>query len=401
MTSDFFKYQAQTTPYASGMEVASASGNTILDTSGNSYIDMVAGVGALPLGHCHPAVVKAIQEQAACYMHVMVYGEYAQAPAVNLCKKIASLLPAPLDMTYLVNSGTEAIEASLKLARRVTGRSQIIAMKNAYHGNTLGSLSLMDYEERKAPFRPLLPGIDHISFNCFQDLSRITRNTAAVILETIQGGAGFIVPNRHWLQELEKRCKKMGALLILDEIQPGIGRTGTMFHFTQHDIIPDVVVTGKALAGGMPVGAFTASREHMEQLMDNPILGHITTFGGHPVIAAAALATLDSIEQEGLMEQVRLKELRFRESVQSTNIVELRGTGLMLAAMLPCDRFTNDIVATCHRRGVIFFTLLYEKRAVRITPPLTITLEEIDTACRVLVEVVDHFYTQKKEIKAC
>jgi len=393
MTEDFFTYQAQTTPFASGMEIAYASENTITDVHGNQYIDMVAGVGALPLGHCHPAVVRAIQEQVAKYMHVMVYGEYAQAPAVALCKKIASLLPAPLDMTYLVNSGTEAIEASLKLARRVTGRSQIIAMKNAYHGNTIGSLSLMDYEERKAPFRPLLPGIDHISFNCFQDLSRITSKTAAVIIETIQGGAGFIVPNTYWLQELNNRCKKVGALLILDEIQPGIGRTGTMFHFTQHDIVPDVVVTGKALAGGMPVGALTASRAHMEQLKDNPILGHITTFGGHPVIAAAALATLESIEREGLMEQVGLKEARFRESLSSKNIVELRGTGLMLAALLPDARFTNDIVAECHRRGVIFFTLLYEKRAVRITPPLTITLAEIERACRILREVVDEYYT--------
>lgn len=392
MTTDFFKHQAQTTPFASGMEVARAHNNVIIDTAGNTYIDMVAGVGALPLGHCHPAVVKAIQEQAANYMHVMVYGEYALEPAVQLCKKLAALLPDPLTMTYLVNSGTEAIEASLKLARRVTGRSQIIAMKNAYHGNTIGSLSLMDYEERKAPFRPLLPAIDHIKFNCFQDLQYITARTAAVILETIQGGAGFIVPNTYWLQALEKRCKQVGALLILDEIQPGIGRTGTMFHFTQHHIIPDVVVTGKALGGGMPIGALTAAREHMEQLKENPILGHITTFGGNPVIAAAALATLNAIEQEGLMEQVRLKELRFRESLISTNIKEVRGTGLMLAALLPDAQFTNDIVATCHKRGVIFFTLLYEKRAIRITPPLTITLDEIERSCAILVEVIDSYY---------
>ncbi len=401
MNTDFFKYQAQTTPYASGMEVASAIENVITDVSGNNYIDMVAGVGALPLGHCHPAVVKAIQDQAATYLHVMVYGEYAQSPAVALCKKLAALLPPPLEMTYLVNSGTEAIEASLKLARKVTGRAQIIAMRNAYHGNTMGSLSLMDYEERKAPFRPLLPAIDHISFNCFPDLSRITTKTAAVIIETIQGGAGFVTPNTFWLQELSMRCKKTGTLLIVDEIQPGIGRTGTMFHFTQHNIIPDIVVTGKALAGGMPIGALTASRAHMEQLMDNPILGHITTFGGHPVIAAAALATLESIEQEGLMEQIGLKELRFRESLQSKNIVEIRGTGLMLAAMLPDDRYTNQIVTACQQRGVIFFTLLYEKRAVRITPPLTIRMEEITHACRILVEVVDAFYGHGEDDETC
>lgn len=392
MTKDFFTYQAQTTPFASGMEISHASGNHIYDSAGNAYLDLVAGVGALPLGHCHPAVVTAIQQQAASYLHVMVYGEYAQQPAVELCKKLAAHMPAPLEMTYLVNSGTEAIEASLKLARKVTGRSEIIAMKNAYHGNTIGSLSLMNYEERKAPFRPLLPDIRHIGFNCFPDLVHITNSTAAVIIETIQGGAGFIMPNTYWLQALRNQCHKVGALLILDEIQPGIGRTGTMFHFTQHDIIPDVVVTGKALGGGMPIGALTASRSHMEQLKQDPILGHITTFGGNPVVAAAALAVLNVLESSDIMDQVGLKETRFRESVTSKNILQLRGTGLMLAAILPDDRFTSAIVTECHRRGVIFFTLLYEKRAIRITPPLTIALEEIEHASHVLCSVVDEFY---------
>lgn len=392
MKDDFYQYQAQTTPYAPGMEISHASGNYIYDTAGNKYLDMAAGVSALPLGHCHPAVTAAIKKQVDRYMHVMVYGEYAQDPAVQLCKKLASLLPDPLETTYLVNSGTEAIEASLKLARRVTGRSQIIAMKRNYHGNTMGSLSLMDYEERKAPFRPLIPDIEHINFNCLQDLKRITHRTAAVIIESIQGGAGFKIPSNLWMQELRKRCDATGSLLIVDEIQPGVGRTGTMFYFTQHNIVPDMVVTGKGLAGGLPIGALTSSKAHMEHFKAAPMLGHITTFGGNPVIAAAALATLTAIEQGGYMAQMRDKELRFRESLQHKNIVEVRGKGLMLIALLPDDRFTAQIVEECRKRGVIFFLLLYEKRAVRITPPYTIDFSEIDHACNILLEVIDEFY---------
>ncbi len=392
MKSDFFTYQAQTTPYASGMEISHASGNYIYDVDGNSYLDMVAGVSALPLGHCHPAVTTAIKDQVDRYMHVMVYGEYAQEPAVELCKKLASLLPDPLETTYLVNSGTEAMEAAMKLARRVTGRTELIAMHNAYHGNTTGSLALMDYEERKAPFRPLMPAVTFIKFNCHATLNRITDRTAGVILESIQGGAGFIIPSHSWMKALRKKCTDTGALLIVDEIQPGFGRTGTMFYFTQHDIIPDMVVTGKGLAGGLPIGALTTSKPHMEQFKEQPMLGHITTFGGNPVIAAAALATIDTMENSELMEDVKLKELHFRESLIHPNIKAIRGTGLMLAAMLPDDRFTASIVEECRKRGVIFFLLLFEKRAIRITPPLTITLAEIDHACAILKDVISEFY---------
>ncbi len=392
MKTDFFKYQAPTTPFAPGLEIKRAAGNYIYDQQGKKYLDMVAGVSALPLGHCHPAVVQAIQKQAATYMHVMVYGEYAQAPAVLLCKKIAATMPPALDMTYLVNSGTEAMEAALKLARTVTQRSEIVAMNNCYHGNTLGSLSLMNYEERKAPFRPLLPDIKNIQFNCLRDLSLITEKTAAVVIETIQGGAGFIMPHPRWLQALRERCTAMGALLILDEIQPGVGRTGSMWHFSKYGIVPDAVITGKGLAGGMPIGALTARTAHLEYFKKAPILGHITTFGGNPVIAAAALATLTQIEQEGLMEQVRDKELRFRESLTSPYIKEVRGTGLMLAAILQDDQHTAAIVDRCREKGVIFFLLLYEKRAIRMTPPLTITQGEIDHACHVLQETILEFY---------
>ncbi|MEN8815552.1 MAG: aspartate aminotransferase family protein [Nonlabens sp.] len=392
MKNDFYHYQAQTTPFAPGMEISHAKGNYIYDKTGRKYLDMVAGVSALPLGHCHPAVTNAIKKQVDSYMHVMVYGEYAQEPAVELCKKLASLLPDPLETTYLVNSGTEAIEASIKLARRITGNSQIIAMKKAYHGNTMGSLSLMDYEERKAPFRPLLPDISHINFNCLQDLKLITKQTAAVIIESIQGGAGFKIPSKIWMQELSKRCKETDTLLIIDEIQPGIGRTGSMFYFTQHHIVPDMVVTGKGLAGGLPIGALTTSNKHMSYFKKAPMLGHITTFGGHPVIAAAAVATLEAIEQGKFMEEMLGKELRFRESLQHKNITEIRGKGLMLIALLPDDQFTSQIVDECRNRGVIFFLLLFEKRAIRITPPYTVSDSEIEFACQTLLEVTELFY---------
>ena len=263
MTEDFFKYQAQTTPHPLAMEISHANGSYIYDTNGKAYLDFVAGVSACSLGHSHPKVINAIKTQLDKYMHVMVYGEYIQKPAVDLSKLIAKYLPEPLETTYLVNSGTEAIEGSLKLARRYTGRSEIIAAKNAYHGNTMGSLSLMDYQERKRPFLPLIPNIKHIAFNCEWCLNEITEHTAAVILETIQGGAGFIEPFNNYLNKVQKRCNAVGAVFILDEIQPGIGRTGKLFGFENYNCQPDIVVTGKGLGGGLPIGAFTASKKIM------------------------------------------------------------------------------------------------------------------------------------------
>ena len=250
---DFFKYQAQTTPHPLAMEISYAKGSYIYDVDNNAYLDFVAGVSACSLGHCHPKVVEAVKDQVEKYLHVMVYGEYIQKPAVDLCKLLASHLPDPLNTTYLVNSGTEAIEGSIKLARRYTGRSQIIAAKNSYHGNTMGALSLMDYDTRKQPFLPLIPDVRHITFNCEWCLNEITNNTAAVILETIQGGAGFIEPYNGYLQKVQKRCNEVGALLILDEIQPGIGRTGKLFGFENYNCIPDIVVTGKGLGGGLDI----------------------------------------------------------------------------------------------------------------------------------------------------
>jgi len=386
---DFFNYQAQTTPFPLAMEVSSAKGSYIYDENNKAHLDFVAGVSACSLGHCHPAVVSAIKKQVDSYLHVMVYGEYIQKPAVELTKLIASQLPEPLNTTYLTNSGTEAIEGSLKLVRRVTGRSEIIAAKKAYHGNTMGSLSVMGLEERKQAFRPLIPDIKFIEFNNLVDIQKITTKTAGVILETIQGGAGFIEPINEYLTKVKQRCKEVGALLILDEIQPGIGRTGKLFGFQNYDVIPDVVVTGKGLGGGLPVGAFTASKAHMQLLTENPILGHITTFGGNPVIAAACLATLNTVINSNLMPATLAKENLFRKLLNHNLITEVRGVGLMLIILLPTPELAGDLVMKCKEKGLILFFLLFEKKAVRITPPLTISEEEITKGCQIINEVLD------------
>jgi acetylornithine aminotransferase len=390
--NDFFKYQAQTTPHPLAMEIKYAKGSYIYDTNDKPHLDFVAGVSACSLGHCHPAVVSAVKEQLDKYMHVMVYGEYIQKPAVELCELIANLLPEPLDTTYLVNSGTEAIEGSIKLARKYTGRSEIIAAKNSYHGNTMGSLSLMDYQERKRPFLPLIPDIKHISFNCEWCLNQITEKTAAVILETIQGGAGFIEPNNDYLSKVQKRCIEVSALFILDEIQPGIGRTGKMFGFENYNCQPDIVVTGKGLGGGLPIGAFTASNKMMKHLSDNPKLGHITTFGGNPVIASAALATLKEISDSSLISETLEKEKLIRKHLKHPLIKAIRGRGLMLAAITENADVTNEVILRCKNQGLILFWLLFESKAIRITPPLTISNEEIIEGCQIICSVLDSIY---------
>lgn len=389
MTSDFLEYQAQTTPHPLALEVSHAEGCYVYDTNNKAYLDFVAGVSACSLGHRHPRVVKAIKDQLDKYMHVMVYGEYIQEPAVALARLLAEHLPKSLDCTYLVNSGTEAIEGALKLARRATGRSQIIAAHFAYHGNTMGSMSVMGYEERKQAFRPLIPDVDFITFNNKSHLHQITPKTAAVILETIQGGAGFIEPQDGYLTKVRRRCDEVGALLILDEIQPGIGRTGKLFGFEHYNCVPDILVTGKGLGGGMPIGAFTASKSMMHTLQKLPKLGHITTFGGHPVIAAAALATVKEVVESALMEDVLEKEHLFRKHLVHPLIAEIRGRGLMLALMMTSEKVANDLILRCHNEGLILFWLLFEPKAVRITPPLTIEKEEIIKGCRLIIEILN------------
>lgn len=389
MKKDYFKYQAQTSLHPLALEISHAKGSYIYDTQGKAHLDFVAGVSACSLGHCHPRVVTAIQEQAQKYMHVMVYGEYIQEPAVAYTKLLASLLPAPLETTYLVNSGTEAIEGALKLARRFTGRSQIIAAKHAYHGNTMGSLSIMGFEERKSAFRPLIPDIGFIQFNSEGDLLSITEKTAAVVLETIQGGAGFILPENGYLKKVRERCTAVGAMLILDEIQPGFGRTGKLFAFEHFDCIPDILVIGKGMAGGMPVGAFVASHNMMQSLIENPKLGHITTFGGNPVIAAACLATLQEITEGRLIQESLEKEVLFRNLLQHKLIKEIRGKGLILALMMEKPEMANEVILKCAEKGLILFWLLFEPNAIRISPPLTISNQEISLGCSLILEVLD------------
>ena len=389
MKEDFLHYQAPTSLYPLGLEVARAEGSYIYDTQGKAYLDLVAGVSACTLGHCHPKVVKAIQEQAAKYMHVMVYGEYAQSPAVDYCKRLAENLPAPLETTYLVNSGTEAIEGSIKLAKRATGRSQIIAARKAYHGNTQGSLSIMDYELRKQPFRPLLPDVAWIEFNNEAELQKITTRTAGVVLETIQGGAGFITPENDYLAKVKQRCQEVGALLILDEIQPGFGRTGKLFGFQNYNVVPDIIAIGKGMASGLPCGAFVASYDLMHLLADKPKMSHITTFGGNPVVAAASLATLNELLTTSLMQETLEKEQLFRKLLKHPKIKSVNGKGLMLAAIMESEDLANHIILYAHQRGYIFFWLRFELRAVRISPPLTISKEEIEKACAIILEAID------------
>ncbi|MDX1277978.1 aspartate aminotransferase family protein [Oceanihabitans sediminis] len=393
MKKDFITYQAQTSPHPLAMEVSHAEGSYIYDSNNKAFLDFVAGVSACTLGHKHPKVNTAIKEQVDSYLHVMVYGEYIQKPAVELAKLLASHLPDSLEKTYLVNSGTEAIEGALKLAKRATGRSEMIAAKNAYHGNTMGSMSVMGYEERKQAFRPLLPNVSFIQFNDEKDLEKITNKTACVILETIQGGAGFIEPTNNYLNKVQKRCKEVGAIFILDEIQPGVGRTGKLFGFQNYNCVPDILVTGKGLGGGMPIGAFTASSKLMDLLQDNPKLGHITTFGGHPVIAAAALATLKEVTESDLMAQTLEKEALVRKHLVHPLITEIRGKGLMLAAMTPSAEITNEVVLQAKDAGLILFWLLFEPKAIRITPPLTISNEEIIKGCEIIINILDGIKT--------
>ncbi|MEN8123724.1 MAG: aspartate aminotransferase family protein [Bacteroidota bacterium] len=389
MKKDFLKYQAQTSPYPLAIEIKRAEGSYIIDTNNKKYLDFIAGVSANTLGHQHPKIIKAIKKQVDTYLHVMVYGEFIQKPQLDLAKALANTLPENLQSVYLTNSGTEATEGALKLAKRVTGRFEIISAKNAYHGNTQGAMSVCGKEEQNSAFRPLIPGIKFIEFNNFSHLDRITNKTAAVILETIQGGAGFIVPKRNYLQKVKQRCNEVGALLILDEVQSGIGRTGKIFGFEHYNVIPDIVITGKGLGGGMPIGAFISSFEHMQLLKENPKLGHITTFGGHPVIAAAGLATLKEIKDTSIMFDVINKEKLLRKLLVHDKIIEIRGKGLMLAILLNKSEHVNKVILGAIKKGLLLFWLLFEPNAIRITPPLTISNDEIIEGCSIILDLLD------------
>ena len=389
MKADFLKYQAQTSPHPLAIEISKAKGSYVYDTNDKPYLDFIAGVSANTLGHNHPKVSEAIKNQVDNYTHVMVYGEFIQKPQVGLCKLLSENLPDSLDTIYLTNSGTEATEGALKIAKRFTGRSEIIAAKNGYHGNTQGSMSVCGAEEQNRAFRPLVPGIRFIEFNNVVDINNITSKTAGVILETIQGGAGFIEPINNYLAKVKKRCENVGALLILDEIQSGVGRTGKLYGFENYNVVPDIFVTGKGLGGGMPIGAFISSNKLMSCLQQQPKLGHITTFGGHPVIAAAAEATLTELLNSNLIKETLQKEALIRKLLIHPLISEIRGKGLMLAAIVETPEMASNVILKCLDKGLLLFWLLFEGKAIRITPPLTISEDEIYSGCTIIIEALN------------
>lgn len=385
----FFKYQAQTSPNPLGLEVEKARGCYIFDKKGKAYLDLIAGVSVNTLGHHHPNINQAIKEQLDKHTHVMVYGEFIQEKPVQLCALLAQNLPDSLSSVYLTNSGTEATEGALKLAKRYTGRSEIIAAKHAYHGNTQGAMSVCGTAAQHRAFRPLIPNVKFITFNDLSNLKKITSKTAAVILETIQGGAGFICPQNDYLKAVAKRCAAVGALLILDEIQSGVGRTGKLYAFAHYGVAPDILITGKGLGGGLPIGAFVSNPEKMDCLTFNPHLGHITTFGGHPLIAAAAKATLGTLLNGSLINEVYHKEALFRNLLQHPKIKAIRGRGLMLALILESPKAATDLILKAKESGVLLFWLLYEKCAIRITPPLTIDETAIRRGCEVILNILN------------
>jgi acetylornithine/succinyldiaminopimelate/putrescine aminotransferase len=382
---------AQTSDFPRLLEVDRAEGSYIIDTQGKKYLDLVSGFAVSNLGHRHPKVIEAIKKQLDKYLHVTVYGEYVQAPQVKFAEKLASVLPETLSSVYFTNSGAEACEGALKLAKKYTNRSQIIAFNQSYHGSTHGALSVMGNEEYKQAYRPLLPDIHFINLNHVNDLDLITDETACVILEVIQGEAGVKVPDLAYIKALRMKCDQTGTLLIFDEIQTGFGRTGKLFAFEHFGVIPDILMLAKGMGGGMPIGGFIASKQIMDVLKDNPILGHITTFGGHPVSCAAGLATLQAILDEKLVAGVFAKEELFKKHLVHPKIKEIRGKGLMLSIQLDSFSQVEEVSKRCVAKGVIIDWFLHCDTAMRIAPPLIITNEEIVFACHVICETLDEF----------
>ncbi|NHE56103.1 aspartate aminotransferase family protein [Cyclobacterium plantarum] len=377
----FLSHLAQTTDFPLMIEIEKAEGVFLYGPDGKSYLDLISGIGVSNVGHRHPHILAAIQEQLDKYLHLMVYGEYVQQPQALLAAALVKTLPHPLDNVYLVNSGSEAVEGALKLAKRYTNRREIISCVNAYHGSSHGALSVGGNEIFKRAYRPLLPGISHIEYGELEHLENITADTAAVIIETIQGEAGIRVGSKTYFKALRQRCTETDALLILDEIQAGFGRTGKFWAFEHFDIQPDILVCAKGMGGGMPIGAFISSREIMSVLKNNPLLGHITTFGGHPVSAAASLATIQVIHEEKLTAQVAQKALLFRELLDHPKITGIRNKGLMMALSFDSFEVLKPIIDRCIVNGVITDWFLFCDNAMRIAPPLTISEEEIRLAC--------------------
>ena len=385
----FKKHQAQTFPFPSCLEIQSSKGSYITDVTGKQYLDFVAGVSACTLGHSNPIIIGAVKEQLDKYTHVMVYGEYVQGPQYKLAKLLADNLPKNLSTTYFTNSGTEAIEGAMKLAKRDTGRSEIISCKDSYHGSTQGALSIMGNEEHKAKYRPLLPQCNQIIYNDENSLENITEQTAAVVIEPIQGATGFVTPENDFLQKVREKCNETGTLLIFDEIQTCFGRLGNLFGFESYNVVPDILCIAKGMGGGMPIGAFIASWELMNLLTFEPKLGHITTFGGHPINCAASLATLEVLLSTNVKSKVKEKEQLFRQHLQHQKIKEIRGKGLMLSIEFDNEQLAKEVVEKSLEKGLILFYFLFTKTAIRITPPLTISEEEIIKGCDIIKGILD------------
>lgn len=387
----FLKNLAQTSPFPFKIAVEHAAGSWLYGPApeNQKWLDFISGIAVANVGHRHPQVVQAIKEQVDKHLHVMAYGEYIQAPSNLLAAKLASLLPSTLNCTYLVNSGTEANEGALKLAKRATGRTEIISFHRSYHGSTHGSLSVSGNEKKKNAYRPLLPDIRFIEFNNPEELKVITNQTAAVIVETIQGDAGVRIPDKGYLKALRKKCDETGALLIMDEIQCGMGRTGTLFAFEQYEVVPDILTIAKAFGGGMPIGAFISSSDRMALLTHDPMLGHITTFGGNPVCAAAALATLEVITKPGLLEEVDKKGKLIETLIAHPGIKEIRRKGMMFAVDFDSEEIVKQIVDDSLNNGVVCFWFLSHPASFRIAPPLTISEEEIRLGCSVIRNAID------------
>lgn len=385
----FLQHVGQTSDFPLQLEIEMAEGIYLYDINNKEYIDLISGVSVSNVGHRHPKVVEAIKNQVDKYLHLMVYGEYIQSPQVVYATKLAGLIPQSLSSVYFVNSGSEAIEGALKLAKRYTGRTEIVAFKNAYHGSTHGSLSVMGNEMFKNSFRPLLPDIRFLEFNNVSDIEKITDKTACVLVEPVQGEAGVVVPENNFLNELRKKCSETNSLLIFDEIQTGFGRLGELFAFMKYGVVPDILTIAKGMGGGMPLGAFVSSNEIMGSLKTNPILGHITTFGGHPVSCAAAIASLDVILDENLIQSVKSKEILFRKYLKHNAIKEIRGTGLFMAVELDSFNQVKKVIDTAITKGLITDWFLFCDNAFRIAPPLIITDAQIEKACSILIDSIN------------
>ncbi len=385
----FYSYIAQTSPEPMALEIEKTEGLYLIDKNGKKYVDLISGISVSNVGHCNPRVVKAIKEQSEKYMHLMVYGEYIQAPQNQLAEALCELLPEELNNVYFVNSGSEAIEGAMKLAKRFTKRTEIISCKNAYHGSSHGPLSIMGNEEFKNNFRPLLPDTRLIEYNNFQDIDLITKKTAAIVIESFQAEAGIVLPSEGYIKAVKKKCDEVGALMIVDEVQTGFGRTGTFFGFEQHGITPDIITLAKGMGGGMPIGAFISRKEIMNKLTHHPVLGHITTFGGNAVTCAASLACLEEIKDNQLLENVKSTSNIFLEKLTHPEIIETRGIGFFLCVEFKDQAFNFAVIKKCIEKGVITDWFLFNDKCLRIAPPLNLDKETAFDCCNKILEAIN------------